>query len=67
MNRTVNTAINWVVGFVLASLVAGRFRDRRAAIRIGIVGGTITGVVAFLGYEKPALVERLESGPLEDQ
>jgi hypothetical protein len=65
MNRTVDTAINWCVGFLLAYLVAGRLWDRRTAIRVGIVAGTITALVSFLGYERPAVVERLESEAAE--
>lgn len=55
VSRKTHTAINWVVGFVIGYLVAGRLLHRDDALQSALLSGTITAIIAWLTYEKPTL------------
>lgn len=61
MSRTINTVINGVVGFLIGYFVVARFTSDSDPVKTGVWVGTIVAIIAHLGYEKPAALDRLES------
>jgi uncharacterized membrane protein YkvI len=57
VSRKTHTAINWIVGFAIGYLVAGRLLGRDDALQSAVLSGTITAVIAWLTYEKPAVLQ----------
>ena len=56
MSRTRHTALNWFVGFMIAYLIARWVLDRDGALKPAFIGGTVTGLIAWATYEKPAVL-----------
>jgi len=57
MSRQTHTALNWLVGFAIGYLVASRLLSRDDALQSALVSGTITAIIAWLTYEKPAILQ----------
>ncbi|PSP40118.1 hypothetical protein BRC66_04385 [Halobacteriales archaeon QH_2_66_30] len=57
MNRTRHTALNWFVGFMVAYLIARWVLNRDGALKPAFIGGTVTGLIAWATYEKPAFLQ----------
>lgn len=56
MSRTKHTALNWLVGFVIAYLIASVALDRNCPLKSAVIGGAVTGLIAMVTYEKPAVL-----------
>ena len=57
MNRTRHTALNWFVGFMVAYLIARWVLNRDGALKPAFIGGTVTGLIAWATYQKPAFLQ----------
>ena len=57
MNRTRHTALNWFVGFMVAYLIARWVLNRDGALKPAFIGGTVTGLIVWATYEKPAFLQ----------
>jgi len=57
MSRTRHTVLNWFVGFVVASLIARWVLGRDRVLKPAVIGGTVTGLIAWATYEKPAFLQ----------
>ena len=57
MSRTRHTALNWFVGFMVAYLIARWVLDRDGTLKPAFIGGTVTGLIAWATYEKPAFLQ----------
>lgn len=57
MSRTRHAALNWFVGFMVAYLIARWVLNRDGALKPAFIGGTVTGLIAWATYEKPAFLQ----------
>jgi len=62
MDRTTNSLLNVAVFFALGYAVARGLRDHATGLRAGAVAGVLGGVISWIGYERPEVLE-----PEEDE
>lgn len=61
MERTINTVINGVVGFLIGYFIVARFKGDSDPLKTGAWVGIILAIIAYLTYDKPAALDRLET------